>query len=412
LLRDTVIGLFAVAAASLGCLGCKGAGDVEPAEKADEAVTDIPGSRVLDQGRTGNCWLYATAAWAESLHASELRSAGHRGEVPQFSPAYWLYWKWLAAIVGAESPALTFGGTWGEAVELIEQYGLVRLGSFVKDDVANVLAAKGELEASLERGALRTRAARADRRRVRAELDRAFRVLPTMKERMTSLFGASLERSFMTNQRSGDALVVRADELRVRLPRRDQPAVSAVLSEAIGKRDPSRSVAGYRVGPLAWTWMGYPDSRDERSVREFYRRIQRALNAGAPLPNTWLYLPAAYEGGSLRRPPAAPQKKSASEWHVTLIVDYEAENVPGVGRLPAGVVASAADAQSALSDEAKVTFLRVKNSWGEIPGAGPPGHTDLYGAYTDGAARLCEESGDDCFVQQPLVGGVTLPSGF
>src|SRR5665213_1422048 len=33
-------------------------------------VTNIPTSSVIDQGQTGNCWLYATAAWAESLHAS------------------------------------------------------------------------------------------------------------------------------------------------------------------------------------------------------------------------------------------------------------------------------------------------------------------------------------------------------
>src|SRR5262245_51518691 len=52
----------------------------------DNNVTNIPQSSVLDQGQSGNCWLYATAAWIESLHAARTGD-----NTLHLSPVYWLY---------------------------------------------------------------------------------------------------------------------------------------------------------------------------------------------------------------------------------------------------------------------------------------------------------------------------------
>ena len=42
----------------------------------------------------GNCWLYATAGWVESLHK------GAAGKDIDVSEAYWNYWYWYSQLVG------------------------------------------------------------------------------------------------------------------------------------------------------------------------------------------------------------------------------------------------------------------------------------------------------------------------
>ena len=82
--------LAALALAMLLGAGC--APTAEP-ESADDrsAITQVPSTPVENQA-IGNCWLYATGAWAESLHLAAT------GQAFDISQSYWSYWDWYDQI--------------------------------------------------------------------------------------------------------------------------------------------------------------------------------------------------------------------------------------------------------------------------------------------------------------------------
>ena len=100
--------------------------------RGEEEIVDIPASRARDQRETGNCWLYATTAWVESLERAAHReahpSSRARAQAP-LSIAYLDYWDWYSKITGGEvkgsdakamrEDQLDSGGSWGYAVEVM-----------------------------------------------------------------------------------------------------------------------------------------------------------------------------------------------------------------------------------------------------------------------------------------------------
>ena len=99
--------------------------------------------------------------------------------------------------------------------------------------------------------------------------------------------------------------------------------------------------------------------------------------------------------------------------------DYQIDHGPGFGTLAAGVDATPEQLDAALADDAKIVFLRVKNSWGPT-GAGPElsvsGHYDLYMKYLDGPIKYCLQpdgttSRDNCRDTTPFT-SLVLPAGY
>ena len=64
-------------------------------ETNSDNVTDIKNSAVKNQS-IGNCWVYATVGWAESLHLT------HTGTELNLSESYVSYWHWFEEITGAK----------------------------------------------------------------------------------------------------------------------------------------------------------------------------------------------------------------------------------------------------------------------------------------------------------------------
>jgi hypothetical protein len=147
-------------------------------------------------------------------------------------------------------------------------------------------------------------------------------------------------------------------------------------------------------GSEAWLTLSAPAdaATNHAARRDFERWVQRALNAGFPVPVVWNVEPDAMTPGG--RFEASRIKDTRGGPHLSLMFDYEVRDVPGFGTLPAGVRESRAAALSAsLDDRANISFFRIKNSWGLIPptaaeavqrllpGTAPYGDDDIEPAY-------------------------------
>jgi hypothetical protein len=125
-----VLGAFAA-----GCSGDAPSAN-EDISLADEAVTDVNHSSVKRQS-IGNCWIYATIGWAESLNKSAT------GVEQNYSESYVTFWSWFDRLTTGEvtGTELATGGSFG--------YGTTLLGKFGQPQAATLPAA-GPLTTSRE----------------------------------------------------------------------------------------------------------------------------------------------------------------------------------------------------------------------------------------------------------------------
>lgn len=437
----------------------------EDASATGGKVTNIPTSSVVDQGQTGNCWLYATAAWAESLHASATGDT-----TIHFEPTYWDYWDWYDQIL-AGGTQVEFGGFWGRAGNLIHRYGLVPMGSFVTgDDAAAAVAAQTAINQKLAAGSLTDDAGAIDPVQVLAALNDAFQLSADNVSLLQNTFGTDGKHTLDLGA-TASGIITSPQNFPVMTfsPTGNKPAM---LDDVIGtQNDPT--YADTRAGALAWTAAFAPATAgasngfnvsvlpglsisqanaSQRSVPQitgpaigdddsdggvaadsdggttpsgvqlpapdpaqwtaYLRRVQHALNDGAPLPIAWLVIfDDADSTGHFHQ---GVTTSNNGGWHETLITDYEVINVPGYGTLQAGVAATDVQKAAALQDPSAVTFLRIKNSWGTTTtGWASPlaGYNDLDTAYLSESINLCDASGN-CAVAAPGVFDIVLPPGY
>jgi hypothetical protein len=415
------------------CLGavlvCAACGvSIAPTSEGD-AVTSIPRTSPRDQKETGNCWLYATAAWAESLARAAALAGGAPAAPARFAPAYWDYWDWYAKIttgavhgktVAAVKDELDSGGSWGSAVELALARGFVREPDFVGDAAASdanaTTAALKTLAASLTVGPLSSSTARRDGALVRRELERAFRLGAGVAAALTGVFGEDGSAT-LTGGARARGIVLDAADIVVLHPRADGPAVQGSLREAIGDRAPGKN-PDVRTGPFAWSDELYT-AKTPTARRAFFRRIQRALHAGAPLPVGWFWADNADpdDDGAFTAVPTTPASEEDSVDHETLLYDYEVVDVPGYGRLAAGTPATPEQEEAALADGARIVFFRAKDSYYAYRTGKRAriGFSDLYVDYLTGSVRVCPKgaaaTSTKCHDTVPLE-DVTFPPGF
>jgi hypothetical protein len=406
---------LACAVAIPAVAGCS-SGD--SAKTSSDDVVTLPHTDVKNQA-IGNCWLYATGSWLEALHRSATEEAA------DYSESYWSYWHWYLQILWSadESPDNSYadlkevetGGSFLLAAHILKNFGAMSEGDFIPEDASATTSrrqssALAAINKSLREGALKDRAARADLDLLRREMDAAWQLSPEVIARLDTAFGRDLDR---TPDMSDEAehKVIPASRLRV-------TAVDATTHEkqAVTLDDilPS-AVEGVPDGRLAWKEVAYPESPEER--RAFLIRAQKALHDGVPPLLTFTVDFAAMRGSVFADVPASPGRQGG---HMVAMSDYEIENVPGFGTLKAGVDETRPEAlRAALSPEASIVFLRVKNSWGPT-GAGAEftvsGHYDLYMKYLDGPMKNCLQpdgstNRDACRDEVPF-GSLALPAGY
>ncbi len=412
------------ALAALALSACGPESLPEEGEQLDEgastqAITDVEQSVVKRQS-IGNCWLYATASWAESLVKRQTRTEYNLSE------SYWTYWHWFEQIAnGRASDEISTGGSWGIGVELILRYGIMREADFIPEEAAAEMSARQKsalaaINASLASGALATSTARRDRALVRAELDKAWRLSPTVVANLDAVFNKNvtrtLDRSTVSTEGRG---ILRAAQLGAGQDGARVITLKDVIGVANSSWDPDS-----RRGTYAWSEVSYPSSASARRAMQI--RVQKALHASKPVITSWFVdFNALNRDGVFFAPPATVGHQGG---HMTVLEDYEVENVPGYGTLKAGALETRPEAlAAALDPSATLKFLRVKNSWGSFRPDRPfiiPGYHDLYLGYLNGPVNRCtrraaepvdvDEESRECIRTAPIApqSAFVLPPGF
>jgi hypothetical protein len=162
------------------------------------------------------------------------------------------------------------------------------------------------------------------------------------------------------------------------------------LADALGRKTEGEwAASGKRSGDEAWSEIAYDWSESDRTRRRaILQNVQDALHRRLAVPIVWTVgkpKDGVFRGVESNHPVGA---------HVSLIVDYEVDHVPGFGSMVVDVRETRAEAlEAALASEAAVTLLRIKNSWGTGPLRdgddvndylpAKPGFNDLYLDYLD-----------------------------
>ena len=351
------------------------------AARADD-VTSVKDTRPKEQ-LIGNCWIYATLGWVESMELA------HSGTSLDLSESYLTYLHAFSRITNDEF-VLDVRGDWntgdffGEGAELIARYGVMDQAAFVSaekdvDRSTRQKSANDVVIAALKSGGdLATKEARRDPAKVRAVLDRAWALPAEISGMMTRTFGADLSKT----RAKGATLPTKGfhDPAKM-IVAKAKDGHEITLDEAMGELDPSRETSSVRDrkerrGPYAWqrVEMSEAPARDAAILR-----LKKTLNAGFSVPIDWF---PAWE--SMREPEGSFHAPVRGEggWHASLVSDYEID-VPGHGVLPAGTpVTDEALLTKTLSKDAEIKFLRLKNSWGrEIGPLAARGYTDAMWDY-------------------------------
>lgn len=365
---------------------------------AENEVVDIPNTKVKDQS-IGNCWIYATAAWAESLRL------GYAGEELDISESYMSYVDWFHGIQDgdfSEKDGLETGGWFGEAAEYLRRYGVMDEGAFIPEEASSEESSRQKqaldaINASLKSGVLADPSNRKNPTVVRQELDKAFKLSPEVIALLDASFGSDLSRTVVKGATIPPGKGLRAaSEIEVGFYKPKVGGSQVItLADAVGA--PSSEFSSFswktRKGNFAWNESSYPSSASSR--RSFQIRAQKALHARRPVILVWFvdFNAMNRSTGTFASVPATPGRQGG---HMTAMEDYQVTNVPGFGTLAAGtVVTDPAALDAALAPEATIEFLRIKNSWGS--GFQPPegtelkGYHDLYMAYLDGKIPVCDK---------------------
>lgn len=403
--------LVRLLSASLLALSPLVTGCTDDAASATEDVTDILNSSVKNQS-IGNCWIYATMGWAESLHLTQT------GEELNLSESWISYWHWYEEIAGAppgfvrlarlDDGQLSTGGWFGLAGEIARRYGVIEEGAFIPEEAEAARSSRqskalSAINASLKTGALMEAAARADRRLVRAELDKAWGLSPEVSAAIDAAFAEDVSRTMLSS-----GVKLPADSP-IRSTGSIEVGRNISLADAFGEPVSPSNVL-QRKGKYAWNEARYPSTALGR--RDLQRRMQAAMHEGMPVILTWFVDFAAMSGSTFKAPPATPGRQGG---HMTVVEDYEISNVPGFGTLEAGTLITDPKAlEAALAPEATLDFIRIKNSWGlglapDEAGDEFRGYYDLYAAYLDGTLTKCTESnGDKCGTKTEVSGATNL----
>ncbi len=377
-------------------IGCSAAVTTE--EEGEEEgvstddITQVDNTKVKRQS-IGNCWLYAMASWTEALNK---RATGTDADV---SESYWTYWHWFEQLAnGRASTEISTGGSYGTAAGLVDRYGLMLEKDFIPEESESEMSnrqstALEAINTSLKTGPLADPAVRRDRAKVRAELDKAWKLSPATITKLNAVFGAgvtkTLDRSY--TRRAPGNTIVRARDFDARLfDFKTKTEKKVKLQDAIGTGS-----SWSRSGANAFHEESYPSSVEAR--RKFQIAVQESLHAGVPVIISWkVDFNALTQNAQFSLEELTRRGPGRQGGHMTVLADYQVKLVNGTVLKAGTAVTDPTLLQSALDPKATIEFFQVKNSWGAIrpdrwSDAAKPGYHDLTMGYMNGPIKECAE---------------------
>ncbi len=341
--------------------GCSSDAGNEVTGPADEIV-DVPNTRVKNQS-IGNCWLYASVGWVESLH---MRATGVELNL---SETYLTYWDWYEKLTRyTTSDTISTGGFFTTATRLMNTYGLLDEGAFIPDEANVDLSAAQDKAESIINESMKNGVLKRDRSAatVRKELNRAFGLKPEIVAQLDATFGPAAPRSLGTIP-AGFPLRKTSD------------------LEVSQKKATSSAPTTVKLRDEIYRWREYTAPKDRGQLRGYLRKVQKALHDAQPVLIVWNvdWESRDSKSGTF---PAMKSMAKIDGVHMTILEDYQAAYVPNLGTLPAGVLVEDPNVlKAALADQVEIPFFRIKNSWGNTAdpsGTGAfKGYADLYSQY-------------------------------
>jgi hypothetical protein len=369
--------------------------DDEPSISGENAIVSVAHTDVERQS-IGNCWIYAHATWVESMN---LRATKQAFDVSQ---SYWTYWDWFEKITGRKyggietkdgKSEVSTGGSWQHANNLVRRYGIMAEVDFVSEDSLTEMSARQKaaltaIGVSLTSGALKTTEARRNVTLVRTELDRAWILSAETVNKLNSVFGADVSKTFESGSKAIEgSSIINAKSFKVAYPRRSSRGNVYTTTTSL-----STAMNG-------WSELYYGPG-DERGDQI---RVQRAVHAEAPVLISWFVDFNALESdknkplaGSFNKLTLDKNGPGRQGRHMTVLEDYQVKLPSGEVLLANVNITDKSKLAQALDRNASIEFLQVKNSWGaDRPdrafAPGMPGYHNLYLNYLDGPVKECTE---------------------
>ncbi|NUO53493.1 MAG: hypothetical protein HOV80_31975 [Polyangiaceae bacterium] len=398
---------------SIAALGCEG-------PSSDESnITDVPQTDVERQS-IGNCWLYATASWVESMHLSAT------GEKFDISQSYWTYWHWYDEITQFRGSEIETGGSESVSFDIIRERGLMLESDFLPEDSVSEMSSRqasalAKMNEELKSGRLKTSKNRGNHKLVRQVLSEAWGLSSDVKAQLDKAFGTTGKKKFNTTASSFGTKIIEASDFAVRYTERQTDpnaptVVDTTLVEAVD----------------AWSTEFYPF--DASSRRQYQIRVQKALHDRQPVIMTWSVdfnamegAPGAKQGSFNLDTLKAAGGPGRQGGHMVVMEDYQAIT-KDFGTLKAGVTLDPTKAtdkaklDAALKTDTTLEFWRIKNSWGAFrddrsSAPGFPGYHDLYQTYLDGPITWCPsveetKTEDNCTGSTEPFENTILPPGY
>lgn len=349
---------------SFSAVGCSSEEPTGAVTGDEEEIVNIPHTDVKNQS-IGNCWTYATIGWVESMH---LRATN---KSLNLSESYLTYWDWYEKLIREPgSEKLSTGGWFSTATRLFDRYGLIDEGAFIPNEATvDRSAAQSAAEAAINRS-MREGRLKKDRspKTVREELNTAWQLSSDVIASLNTVFGDSTPKTLSSTTKIPAGFPLRrTTSIEVVNKRPNQAGTKATLKDVMGR----------------WQEVSLPANQASR--RAYFRRVQKALHDLHPVIMVW---DVDWESrdrvaGSF---PLMKPGTTIDGRHMTILEDYQVSDVPNVGLLPAGVtIGDSKILNAALANQAKIQFLRTKNSWGNTAdpsGTGQfKGYVDLYADY-------------------------------
>jgi hypothetical protein len=346
---------------------CSSAPDADVASRRDDVTSVAPPPPV--QQSIGNCWVFATNAWIESMSARPVGAAA-----VDLSEAYVSFLYWLDQISAPPAPftrgtlfKLRATGSWGIAADLLTRFGWMPEAKFLDVATTSTFADRHQtafeaVQHEIDHGVLQTEAARADRRLVAETLFKAWKLDGEVIDDLTKAFGEAFDRDLVNGHATiAGTRVHRLDEITVGWGAGgDRVSAQDLFGSLPEGEDP---FTGLRDGPYAYSDVKPPGSEDK--VRAYVRRVQKSLNQDLPVVMSETSDDSDLDGTGTYQKPA--DGILTDQWydHAVMVFDLSVMTTR-YGLLAAGTKETRPDAIAAsLLDDSQVLALRARNSyWG------------------------------------------------